>query len=105
MFDAPAGHPARILLETPDFYSSPGVRAALLHECEHQVDPLWIKARLEELGLNFLGFELPDARYLDLYRKEGGTDARGRDLEVWERVETQNPQMLIDMYQFWCRSG
>ena len=104
VFDAPAGHPVRILLETPDFYSSPGVRDALLHECEHQVDPLWIKDRLAELDLGFLGFELPDARYLELYRKEGGKDARGLDLEIWERVEAQNPQMFIGMYQFWVRA-
>ncbi|GHD61944.1 hypothetical protein GCM10017083_50020 [Thalassobaculum fulvum] len=99
----PPEHPARALLRTADFYAASGVRDALLHAQETAVDPLWIADALKGLRLTFLGFELPDPAMLALYRRHRPDDPLGLDLEAWDAVEAERPDMFLGMYQFWCR--
>ena len=99
-----AGHPGRALLRSADFYAASGVRDALLHTCEHTVSPLWIRGALEELGLHFLGFELPDPEILAEYRRRNPSDPSGLDLEAWDRFEVAFPDVFLGMYQFWVQA-
>ena len=101
----PDSHPARALARTADFYAASGVRDALLHSHEVTVDPLWIADALDELGLRFLGFELPDPAILALYRRGRPDDPAGLDLRAWDTVEAERPEIFLGMYQFWCRAG
>lgn len=98
------GHPGRALLRSADFYAASGVRDALLHTCEHTVDPLWIRDALEELGLQFLGFELPDPAILTEYRRRNPDDPGGLDLEAWDVLEADHPDLFLGMYQFWVQA-
>ena len=104
VFALPEDHPGRALLRTADFYAASGVRDALLHEQESTVDLSWIEAALEELGLRFLGFELPDPAWLVEYRRRKPEDAAGLDLRAWDSVETEHPSMFLGMYQFWVQA-
>ncbi|MEQ8395099.1 methyltransferase domain-containing protein [Thalassobaculum sp.] len=101
----PAGHPARALLRTADFYAASGVRDALLHVSETVVDPIWIDEALRKLDLRFLGFELPDPAILALYRRHRRDDPAALDLSVWDSVEAERPDIFLGMYQFWCREA
>ena len=98
------GHPGRALLRSADFYAASGVRDALLHTCEHTVSPLWIRGALEELGLHFLGFELPDPAILAEYRRRNPSDPSGLDLEAWDTFELDYPDVFLGMYQFWAQA-
>ena len=97
-------HPGRALLRSADFYAASGVRDALLHTCEHTVTPLWIRGALEELGLHFLGFELPDPAILTEYRRRNPSDPSGLDLEAWDTFELDYPDVFLGMYQFWVQA-
>ena len=103
-YDLPDGHAGRALLRSADFYAASGVRDALLHTCEHTVDPLWIRESLRELDLRFLGFELPDPAILAEYRRQHPNDPSGLDLEAWERFEIDHPDLFLGMYQFWVQA-
>ena len=98
------GHAGRALLRSADFYAASGVRDALLHTCEHTVSPLWIRDALGELGLYFLGFELPDPAILAEYRRRNPGDPSGLDLEVWDALEADHPDVFLGMYQFWTQA-
>lgn len=80
------------------------MRDALLHTCEHTVNPLWIRGALEELGLHFLGFELPDPAILAEYRRRNPSDPGGLDLEAWDTFEVDYPDVFLGMYQFWVQA-
>lgn len=100
----PEGHAARALLRSADFYATSGVRDALLHTREHTVDPLWIRQALEDLGLTFLGFELPDPAILEEFRRRNPSDPSGLDLAAWDSMEIDHPDIFLGMYQFWVQA-
>lgn len=104
VYGLPAGHAARALLRSADFYAASGVRDALLHTQEHTVDPLWIGQALEDLRLRFLGFELPDPAILTEYRRRNPGDPSGLDLTAWDAFEIDYPDVFLGMYQFWVQA-
>ena len=69
---------------------------------EHRFTLPEIARTIEELGLDFLGFEQasPDAmrRFEEMH---AGADPRS--LEAWDGVEHANPDLFRGMYQFWLR--
>lgn len=105
IYGLPEGHAARALLRSADFYAASGVRDALLHTREVTVDPPWIKQALGDLELRFLGFELPDPAMLDAYRKRNPADRSGVDLDAWNAMEIDHPDMFLGMYQFWAQAN
>lgn len=104
VYDLPNGHAARALLRSADFYAASGVRDALLHTQEHTVDPLWLRQAIEDLRLNFLGFELPDPAILTEYRRRNPGDPSGLDLNTWDSFEADYPDVFLGMYQFWVQA-
>ncbi|MDF1794589.1 MAG: methyltransferase domain-containing protein [Thalassobaculaceae bacterium] len=103
-YGLPDGHAAKALLRSADFYAASGVRDALLHTQEHTVDPLWIRQALKELGLRFLGFELPDPAILEEYRRRYPNDPSALNLEAWDAMEADHPDIFLGMYQFWVQA-
>jgi hypothetical protein len=90
IFELPAIHPARGVTTLRDFYSASGARDLVLHVQEHRFTVPQLASAIAELGVEFLGFELP-GRKLAL------------SLEQWDAYETANPDTFASMYQFWIR--
>jgi hypothetical protein len=90
LFALPAGDPARKVTARRDFYSASGARDLVLHVHEHRFTVPQLASAIAELGVEFLGFELP-GRKLAL------------SLEQWDAYETANPDTFASMYQFWIR--
>jgi 2-polyprenyl-3-methyl-5-hydroxy-6-metoxy-1,4-benzoquinol methylase len=88
------------LARNEDFYSTSGCRDLLFHVQEQCFDLPQVESMIRSLGLEFLGFELPDSgETLARYR------ARFSDstLENWHRFEQEFPETFARMYQFWVR--
>ncbi|HEY1290089.1 MAG TPA: tetratricopeptide repeat protein [Burkholderiales bacterium] len=90
LFELPARHPARAVTELRDFYSAAGARDLVLHVQEHRFTIPQLASALAELGVEFLGFELPGPRL-------------ALSLEQWDAYESANPDSFASMYQFWIR--
>lgn len=84
-----------------DFYSLSGCRDLLFHVQEHRFTLPQIAVLLADLGLTFLGFELPDAAVAASYRSAHPDDRGQVDLDRWHRFEQANPDTFARMYQFW----
>jgi len=89
---------------TEDFYSLSGCRDLMFHVQEHRFTLPQIASCLDALGLEFLGFELPDATIGAQYRAAFPGDAAMLRLDDWHRFEADHPDTFAAMYQFWVRS-
>ncbi|MFL6574363.1 MAG: class I SAM-dependent methyltransferase, partial [Burkholderiales bacterium] len=90
IFELPANHPARAVTSLRDFYSASGARDLVLHVQEHRFTIPQLASAIAELGVEFLGFELPGKKL-------------SMSLEQWDAYETANPDTFASMYQFWIR--
>jgi hypothetical protein len=90
IFALPADHPARTVTTLRDFYSASGARDLILHVQEHRFTIPRLASAIAELGVEFLGFELPGKKL-------------ALSLEQWDAYETANPDTFASMYQFWIR--
>jgi 2-polyprenyl-3-methyl-5-hydroxy-6-metoxy-1,4-benzoquinol methylase len=86
-----------------NFYSLSEIRDLLFHVQEHRFTIPKIKKCLNELGLDFCGFDSEviikdflqyNPEKLDLY-----------DLDKWSLFEEKKPDAFIAMYQFWCQNN
>lgn len=82
--------PARAVTRLTDFYCASGARDLILHVQEHRFTIPQLASAIAELGVEFLGFELPGRRM-------------ALTLEQWDAYETANPDTFASMYQFWIR--
>ena len=90
IFALAADDPARRVTALRDFYSASGARDLILHVQEHRFTIPQLASAIAELGVEFLGFELPGRRM-------------ALSLEQWDAYETANPDTFASMYQFWIR--
>ena len=86
---------------SPDFYSSSGVRDLLFHTHEQTFTILKIRQYLKKLGLMFLGFE--DRYVINKFKAEYYKSKEMYDLDKWDEFEKNNPKIFSGMYQFWCK--
>jgi len=89
------------LTESSDFFSLSAMRDLVFHVQEHRFTLPQIKNCLDELGLNFCGFE--DEGIVSRFKKFHGEDVDICDLVLWHQFEERNPQAFSGMYQFWCQ--
>jgi hypothetical protein len=61
-----------------------------------------IKDFLTAEGLVLLGFETT-AAVSQLYARKFPGDSAMSDLDRWHAVETENPRIFFNMYQFWVQ--
>jgi tetratricopeptide (TPR) repeat protein/SAM-dependent methyltransferase len=92
IFALPAGDPARKVTTLRDFYSASGARDLILHVQEHRFAIPQLASIIAELGVEFLGFELPGKKV-------------ARSLEEWDAYERANPDTFAWMYHFWIRKS
>ena len=90
IFALAADDPARRVTTLRDLYSASGARDLILHVQEHRFTIPQLASAIAELGVEFLGFELPGRRV-------------ALSLEQWDAYETANPDTFASMYQFWIR--
>jgi tetratricopeptide (TPR) repeat protein/tRNA G46 methylase TrmB len=86
-----------------DFYTLSACRDLLFHSTEHRFTLPEIEQALSDLGLSFVGFDLPRPHVRQRYRELYPHDTQQVDLRAWDRFEQQYPQAFAGMYVFWCQ--
>lgn len=99
----PNNHPAKAVIETPDFFNLSGLHDLIFNVQEHRFTPKDLKALLEQAGLRFLGFDHFNLAVPGQYADFFGTHADQTDLDKWDAFEQNNPNTFSEMYQIWCR--
>ncbi len=100
---APAGAPLARLADSEDLYTMSACRDLLFHAMEHRFTIPGIAAALDELELDFIGFDPPFPGVLHDYRIFNPTDSDMTDLSGWERFESSRPELFAALYVFWCQ--
>ena len=62
-----------------------------------------IRRAIDDLGLELLGFVLPDEERRARYLRDNPGDPLLRDYAAWEALEKSEPYLFSGMYEFWCR--
>ena len=88
-----------------DFYTLPETRDLLFHVQEHRFTLPEIAAILEDLHLEFVGFEFNDGGVLDGYVERFPDDPTGISLRNWHRYEKSTEGAFPGLYLFWVRQG
>ncbi len=87
-----------------DFYSLSACRDLIFHVQEHRFTLLQIRECLDELGLEFIDFELRPQHHFTAKRTEINSKFKGNErLVPWDKFEHEFPNTFTNMYQFWCR--
>ena len=89
------------LLLAHDFYSLSNLRDLLFHVQEHRFNLPQIKQCLDELGLEFCGFE--DTNIMKNFRRNNPDPDELYNLDKWDLYEKYNPNLFEGMYHFWCQ--
>ncbi|MCH7831660.1 MAG: tetratricopeptide repeat protein [Proteobacteria bacterium] len=96
----PATDPVAGVMNTADFYAMSPCRDLIFHVQEHRFSVPAIAEALKALELRFLGFETRSS-VLARYRKQYPDDGALTDLGNWSRMESADPSLFSEMYQFW----
>ena len=84
-----------------DFFTTSALRDLLFHVKEHRFTIPQLEKHLENLGLNFCGFENDQAN--KMFKAKYPELNAPYDLGKWQEFETDNPRIFAGMYQFWCQ--
>ena len=89
------------LIYNYDFYSTSSIRDLIFHVQEKRFTLDKISKLLNSLNLEFLGFTDDEVKkkYSDYYPE----DTNKTNIENWNTLESENPDMFISMYQFWVK--
>ena len=99
----PDDAPLKRVLAQRDFYTLSECRDLLFHVEEHRFNLPGIARSLDELDLEFIGFEMRERTVVDRYRARFPDDLGALNLDNWNRFETDNPNTFVGMYQFWVK--
>jgi len=91
------------VLTIPDFYSLSECRDLLFHIQEHRFTLPEIEIALQQLGLQFLGFELGHNQTVNKFKQLYPNDKAIFSLSDWHQFECQYPHTFRGMYQFWVQ--
>ncbi|MFZ5524105.1 MAG: tetratricopeptide repeat protein [Pseudomonadota bacterium] len=90
------------VLQSRDFFSVSACRDLLSHVQEHRMTLSQIGDFLGENKLQLIGFEIPP-NILQAYRLRFPDDRSATNLFHWQTFENENPNIFLDMYQFWVQ--
>ena len=99
----PDDAPLKRVLAQRDFYTLSECRDLLFHVEEHHFNLPEIARCLDELDLEFIGFEMRERTVVDRYRARFPDDPGALNLDNWNRFEIDNPNTFVEMYQFWAK--
>jgi SAM-dependent methyltransferase len=94
--------PGETLLKWRDFWIMEECRDLLFHVQEHRFTIPQIAECIAELGLQFVGFEVPDGLRNEV-RRHSGVSTGPVTLDTWHAFEEAHPSTFISMYQFWLK--
>lgn len=103
ILSAPAGAPLAGLSDSEDLYTMSACRDLLFHVEEHRFTIPRVSAALEELDLDFIGFDPPLPGVLHDYRASNPDDVEMTDLAAWQRFEESRPDLFAALYVLWCQ--
>jgi len=103
VLDLPADHPVKPVAHSVDFHSASACRDLLFHVRERRLTLPEIARWMEELELEFIGFQFEDPETPGRYRVRFPDDPTSRSLTNWDRFEAERPATFGAMYQFWVR--
>jgi SAM-dependent methyltransferase len=94
------------LTESEDLYTLSTCRDLLFHVSEHRFELTQVERALSDLGLRFIGFDLPlVSTVTQLYRELFPEDREMTQLSTWARFEAEYPATFAGMYRFWCQKS
>lgn len=91
-----------------DFFSLSECRDMLFHVQEHRFTLPEIETALDELRLEFLGFDMNQQGALKAFSAFSACHPNSgalSTLALWHRFELANPDTFPAMYNFWCRKA
>jgi len=103
IFKLPKDDARRRVLEFGDFYSISSARDLLFHVEEHTFSFEQVSAAINDLGLEFIGLQLPNPDTEQHFRELFPDAPNMGDLLKWHEFEKVYPDSFRSMYQFWCR--
>jgi len=86
-----------------DFYSLHDCRDLIFHENDNNYDISGLAALMEEAGLEFIAFDLPDHSILPHFRTMFPDNGAQSKIQNWAEFEEKYPDTFSSMYVFWCR--
>jgi hypothetical protein len=100
----PPEHAARRVTETPDFYTADGLHDLIFNVHESRTSPAGVKALLASCGLEAIAVEAPPSPAAEAFRRSYPDPRAQADLDLWEVVEAQHPDVFAHMIQVWCHA-
>jgi len=97
-----SGHPVKAIANSREFYSASGLHDYVFNTHEIHFTPKKLKALLSENDLEFIGFDLRRSEFKTLYQERFPDDTSMTNLDNWDTMETEYPDMFAGMMQFWC---
>lgn len=91
------------ITSSKDFYSTSGCRDLIFHSTEHRFTLPQINGLLNELDLEFIGFELDNNAVKSRYQEMFPEDREMTNLLLWDQYEEMYPHTFSKLYNFWCR--
>lgn len=102
-FRLPSDHRISLVTLCRAFYTTSAYRDFLFHTQEHRFTIERIGDILDQLGLEFLGFDamrtVRRRSFIEMNLQENALAS----LECWSAFERSNPNVFDGMYQFWTR--
>ena len=92
----------RSVTQWGDFFTIAECRDLLFHVQEHRITLPQIKSFLADNGLQFAGF-IPEPSLFGRFAARFPERAALLDLDRWETLEAEQPDLFAAMYQFWLR--
>lgn len=86
-----------------DFYTLSNTRDLLFHVQEITYTIPELKKMLNDLGLEFLGFNMPHRVVVNFFRQTYPDDPEMLNLDNWHDLEQRLPNAFIRMYNFICK--
>ena len=86
-----------------DFYSLSTLKDLLFHVQEHRFTLPEIENVLQQLNLEFCGFD--SNQITSEFKQSSKTNIDLYDLKKWNEFELANPWTFVGMYQFWCQKS
>jgi 2-polyprenyl-3-methyl-5-hydroxy-6-metoxy-1,4-benzoquinol methylase len=98
----PSGHPARGVIDTPEFFTLDGLHDLIFNVQETRYTPRQLKLLLQGAELTFAGFDIADAAIRTAYARAFPDDPQALDLDNWDQFEQSHASAFSEMYQLWC---
>ncbi len=103
LYELCAGAPARNVLSYYDFYTTSECRDLLFHIQEHCFSIPQLERIIDDIGLEFVGFE--STYPIEAYRDRFPEDPNATSLKCWHQLEQEETNLFVSMYQFWLRKS